>query len=48
MKKRFWLDQEDRLFPRSNHSGQNHQEKTVCLPEARAFELSTKNDQLLP
>ncbi len=32
---------------RSNHSGQNHQEKPVCLPEARAFDLSTKNDQLL-
>jgi hypothetical protein len=30
------------------HNYQHHQEKPACLLEAGLFDLSTKNDQLLP
>jgi len=45
--KRFRLDDEERLFPGSDHPGQKHQEKPICLLVDRSFDLSTKDDQLL-
>jgi hypothetical protein len=45
--KRLRLDEKERLFPGSNHSGEKHQEGSVCFPVNRSFDLSTQDDQLL-
>jgi hypothetical protein len=45
---RFRLDKEERLFPRPNHSGQNHQKQPVPLPIDGSFDLPAQDDQLLP
>ena len=41
------LDNEEGLFPGPNHSGQEHQEKPICLPVDGSCNLSTQDDQLL-
>jgi hypothetical protein len=45
---RFRLDKEERLFPRPNHSGQNHQKHPVPLARDGSFDLPTQDDQLVP
>ena len=42
------MDNEESLFPGPNHPGQQHQEKQVCLPVDRSFDLPMQNDELLP
>jgi hypothetical protein len=42
------LHNEEGLFPGPNHPGQQHQEKPVCLPVDRSFDLPMQNDELLP
>ncbi len=44
---RLRLDEEESLFPGSDHPGQQHQEKPVRFPIDRSFNLSMKNDQLV-
>lgn len=44
---RFRLEDEERLFPGSDHPGQKHREKPIRLPVDRLFDLSTKDDQWL-
>ena len=46
-KKRLWLDNEEGLFPGSDHTSQEHQQKPIPLSVCRSFDLATKNDQLL-
>ena len=47
-KKRFWLDQEECLFPGSDHSCQEYQEKPVRLFVHWSLDLSAQDDELLP
>jgi hypothetical protein len=42
-----FLDKEERLFPGSDHPGQEHQEKPVPFPVDRSFDVATKDDQLV-
>jgi hypothetical protein len=44
---RFRLDKVKRLFPGPNHSGQEHQEKSVYLPVNWSLDLSMEDDELL-
>ena len=44
---RLRLDKEKRLFPGSNHPGEEHQQKPVRLPVHWSFDLSMKDDQLM-
>lgn len=44
---RLRLDEEKRLFPGSDHPGQQYQEQLVRLAIERAFDLSTQDDQLV-
>ncbi|GHO87614.1 hypothetical protein KSZ_56200 [Dictyobacter formicarum] len=44
---RLWLDKEERLFPGSDHPGEEHQKKPVRLSVGRPFDLSMKDNQLL-
>ena len=44
---RLRLDKVKRLFPGPNHSGQEHQEKSVRLPVDWSLDLSMEDDQLL-
>jgi hypothetical protein len=44
---RLRLDKEERLFPGSNHPGEQHQKKSVRLSVHRAFDLSTQDKQLV-
>jgi hypothetical protein len=44
---RLWLDKEKGLFPGPNHSGQEHQEKSVRLSVNWSLDLSMKDDELL-
>ena len=45
--KRFWLDNEDGLFPGPNHCGQQHQKQPVGLAIDRSFALSMEDNELL-
>jgi hypothetical protein len=47
-KKRFRLNKEERLFPAPNYPDQQHQEQPIRLSANGSFDLSTKDDQLLP
>jgi len=44
---RLRLDKVKRLFPGPNHSGQEHQEKSVRLPVNWSLDLSMEDDELL-
>lgn len=44
---RLWLDKEERLFPGSDHPGQQHQEKPISFLVDWPFDLATKDDQLV-
>jgi hypothetical protein len=46
--KRLWLDQEERLFPGSDHPRQEHQEKPIRLFVHWSLDLSAQDDELLP
>ena len=46
-KKCLWLNNEEGLFPCSDHPGQEHQKEPIPFSVCRSFDLSTKNDQLL-
>ena len=46
--KRLWLDQEERLFPGSDHPCQEHQEKPIRLVVHWSLDLSAQDDELLP
>ena len=46
--KRLWLDQEERLFPGSDHPCQEHQEKPIRLAVHWSLDLSAQDDELLP
>ena len=41
------LDNEEGLFPCSDHPGQKYQIEPIPLPVCRSFDLSTENNQLL-
>jgi hypothetical protein len=45
--KRLWLDEEKRLFPGPNHSGQEHEEKSVRLAVNWLLDLPMEDDELL-
>jgi hypothetical protein len=45
---RLWLDEEKRLFPGPNHSGENHQEQPIGLQIDGVFDLSTQDHELVP
>ncbi|HEY6406001.1 MAG TPA: hypothetical protein VIY29_00895 [Ktedonobacteraceae bacterium] len=45
--KRLWLDNEEGMFPCSDHPSQKHQQKPIPLSVCRSSDLSTKNDKLL-
>jgi hypothetical protein len=40
-------EQGQRLFPRSDHSGQEYQQQSIRLPADGSFHLSTQDDQLV-
>jgi hypothetical protein len=42
-----WLDDEQRLFPGTYYSGQQHKEHAVRLGTGRSFHLATQDDHLL-
>jgi hypothetical protein len=44
---RLWLDQEERLFPGSDHPGKEHQKEPIRLPIDWSLDLSMQNEQLL-
>jgi len=43
-----FLDEEKRLVPGPNHPGENHEEEPIGLQLDGVFDLSTKDDQLVP
>jgi hypothetical protein len=45
--KRFWLDDEQRLFPGPNHPCEKHQEHPICLRACWSFDLPTEDNELL-
>jgi hypothetical protein len=45
---RLWLDEDKRLFPGPNHSGENHQEQPIGLQIDGVFDLSTQDHELVP
>jgi hypothetical protein len=44
---RLWLNEEQRLFPGSDHPGEEYQQPSIRLPTNGSFDLSMQDDQLL-
>jgi hypothetical protein len=44
---RLRLNEEQRLFPGSDHPGQEYQQQSIRLPTSGSFDLSMQDDQLL-
>jgi hypothetical protein len=46
--KGFWLHDEERLFPCTDHPCQEYEEQPIRPRACWSFDLSPKNDELLP
>ena len=44
---RLWLDNEQGLFPRSNHSCEKHKEQAIRFDTDRSFDVPAQDNQLL-
>jgi hypothetical protein len=44
---RLRLDEEQRLFPRSDHPGKAYQQQSIRLPAQGSFDLSMQDDQVV-